>query len=45
MKNNLSDESGKEIADSLKVIDYLNLAQNNFTEKILDLIIDLSKRG
>ncbi len=45
MKNNLTDESGKQVVESLKIIDYLNLAQNSFTQKILDLMLDLSKKG
>lgn len=39
MKNSLTDESIREVIDTLKVIDYLNLAQNNFTEKILDYLL------
>ena len=45
MKNNLSDESAEDVVSSLKVIDYLNLAQNCFTEKILQVLLDCSSRG
>lgn len=45
MKNSLTDESLKEVIDTLKVIDYLNLAQNGFTEKAFDAIIGFCKNG
>jgi hypothetical protein len=45
MKNSLTDQSLKEVIDTLKVIDYLNLAQNNFTEKVFDVLLDLGKTG
>lgn len=45
MKNNLSDESAEDVVSTLKVIDYLNLAQNCFTEKILQVLLDCSSRG
>jgi len=31
MKNNLSDDSAEDVVSTLKIIDYLNLAQNCFT--------------
>lgn len=45
MKNNLTDESLKEVVESLSVIDYLNLAQNGFTDKIFEVLLDLARRG
>lgn len=45
MKNSLTDESLKEVIGSLKVIDYLNLAQNAFTDKVFDVLLELTKSG
>lgn len=39
MKNNLTDESLKEVIGTLKIIDYLNLAQNGFTDKVFDILL------
>ena len=45
MKNNLSDDSAEDVVSTLRVIDYLNLAQNWFTERILQVLVDYSSRG
>lgn len=45
MKNSLTDESLKEVIGTLKVIDYLNLAQNGFTDKVFDALLDFSRAG
>jgi len=45
MKNNLSDESAEDVVATLKVIDYLNLAQNCFTERILQVLGEYSSKG
>lgn len=45
MKNNLTDESLKEVIGTLKIIDYLNLAQNGFTDKVFDTLLDFSRIG
>jgi len=31
MKNQLTDNSIKDVIETLKIVDYLNLAQNGFT--------------
>jgi hypothetical protein len=33
------------VIETLKVIDYLNLAQNLFTEKAFDILIEFTKTG
>lgn len=45
MKNNLSDECAEDVVSTLKVVDYLNLAQNCFTERILQVLVEYSSRG
>ncbi len=45
MKNNLTDESIKEVIGTLRVVDYLNLAQNGFTEKVFDALLEFNRTG
>jgi hypothetical protein len=45
MKNQLTDICIKEIVEVLKIVDYLNLAQNSFTEKIIDSLLIFSSKN
>jgi hypothetical protein len=45
MKNLLSDDCSKEVAMTIKTVEILNLAQNSFSDKMLENLLIVAQEG